>query len=103
MAESSRRSKRRNTSSNFCILRSCSHVAWFIVPHFLTGTQNRTTRVLPNPDNSLAYDNPAPTRLPVGGRTGIMQLLFGSNEFRVSPRRRETNCPRPWPAKFWYL
>ena len=56
MAESSLRSQRLNTSRNFCILRSCSHAVRFIVPRFLTGTENRTTRVLPNPDNSSAYD-----------------------------------------------
>jgi hypothetical protein len=33
------------------------YLARFIVPHLLTGAENRTTRVLPNPDNSLAYDS----------------------------------------------
>ena len=41
---------------NFCILRSCSHAVRFIAP-LLCGAQNRTTRVLPNPDNSCAYDS----------------------------------------------
>ena len=53
--ESSPASQRLNTSRNFCILRSCSHVARFIDSP-LAGAQNRTTRVLPNPDNSCAYD-----------------------------------------------
>src|SRR5262245_59151428 len=52
--DSSPRSQRLKTSRNFCILRSCSHVAWFIAPAPTQGIKTgqlvcyltRTTRVL---------------------------------------------------------
>ena len=48
---------------NFCILRSYSHAVRFIAP-LLGGAENRTTRVLPNPDNSSAYDIALPRSCP---------------------------------------
>jgi hypothetical protein len=49
--------------ANFCILRSCSHLVRFTI-HLLAEAENRTTRVLPNPDNSRAYDICASAALP---------------------------------------
>src|SRR5260221_13469584 len=91
MAESSLRSQRRNTFSNFCILRSCSHVAWFIVPHFLKGTENRTTRVLPNPDNSRAYDKYC--ICPCRNRTIMIQISLFKGPHRHA--RHETIRTQP--------
>ena len=55
IADSCLRSHRLNTSRNFTILRSCSHVVRFMI-HAPLQSMNRTTRVLPNPDNSCAPD-----------------------------------------------
>src|ERR1700680_302938 len=97
MAESSLRSKRRNTSSNFCILRSCSHVAWFIVPHFLTGTQNRTTRVLPNPDNSLAYDtgNTSPLKTDPDCDILVSMTRIAKSKLTKPPKRQVRGRRQP--------
>ena len=99
ITDSSRRSHRLKTSRNFCILRSCSHVVRFIDPP-PAEAQNRTTRVLPNPDMLCACEVPVPPSAPTPGDQQVPSLYVTELSSSISPGERPMNIGRRAVLRF---